>query len=86
MPPLSRQQEQRLIDALMALDWMTNHDRKSCQVISEQLDCSMKEAMEILGYVYVQRKLIRPIDHGNDRPDPGVVVPRYGWRWERRSS
>ena len=85
MRTLSRQQEQRLIDALVALDWMSKYERKSCQVISEQLDCSMQEAMEILGYLYVQRKLIRSIHRGNDRADPGVIVPSYGWRWERRS-
>jgi hypothetical protein len=43
MPPLSRQQEQQIVDGLVSLDWMSNWDRKSSQLISEQLGCTMRE-------------------------------------------
>jgi hypothetical protein len=39
MRPLSRQQEQQLVDALVPLDWMNTDDRKSCELIREQLGC-----------------------------------------------
>jgi hypothetical protein len=83
MRPFSPLQEQRLIDALVSLDWMT-HDRTSCKIICEQLGCSMKEAMEVLQHVYRHRKLIRPTHRGNENLTRGVVVPRYAWKWERQ--
>ena len=52
MPPLSRDQEQQLVEALVALDWMRNHDRQSCAVISKHLGCTMAEAIDVLRYLY----------------------------------
>lgn len=86
MRPLSRRQEEQLVAALVSLDWMKDHDRKSCQVICEQLGCPMGEAMEVLGYLHLSRKLIRPRFPSGEEPRPGVPVPRSRWKWERQST
>ena len=83
MRPLSRQQEQRIVDALTSLDWMMNHDRQSCKVISEQLDCSMTEAMEVLQYIHLKRNLIRAIRAIGEELRPGVRMTTTRWKWER---
>jgi hypothetical protein len=74
MHPLSRQQEHQLIDALVALDWMKKNERKSCQVISEQLGCTIKEAMEVLQYLHLKRNLIRAVDRRDEELLPGVLA------------
>jgi len=85
MPALSPEQEQRLVEALISLDWMTRYDRKSCELICEQLRCSWEEAIEVLQYIYLKRNLIRAVDRSDEEISPGVVVPRHGWKWERNS-
>ena len=85
MLPISPEQERRLVDALIALDWMRTHDRKSCELICEQLQCSMAEAIEVLQYLHLKRNLIRAVDRKNEGISPGVAVPRYRWKWERNS-
>jgi hypothetical protein len=85
MPPLSRQQEQQIVDGLVSLDWMSNWDRKSSQLISEQLGCTMREAMEVLGYLHLSRKLIQPKFPRGEELRPGVPAPRSRWKWERQS-
>jgi len=83
MPPLSPEQERSLVDALVSLDWMKTRDRKSCELICEQLGCTMLDAMEVLQYLHLKRNLIRAIDRRNEEIRPGVVVSRHGWKWER---
>jgi hypothetical protein len=73
------------VNALVSLDWMTKHDRKSCELIREQLGCSMEDAIEVLQYLHLKRNLIRAIDRSDEELVPGVLVPRYGWKWERQS-
>ena len=85
MPPLSPEQEGRLVDALVSLDWMKTHDRKSCELICEQLACSWGDAVEVLEYIYLRRNLIRAIHRGDEQEHPGVLIPRHGWKWERGS-
>jgi hypothetical protein len=85
MPPLSRQQQQQIVDALISLGWMRNQDRKSCELIREQLECSMEDAMEVLQYLHLKRNLIRAIDRSDEELLPGVLAQRYGWKWERQS-
>ena len=85
MRPLSRQQEHHIVDALTSLDWMRTQDRKSCEAIREQLKCSWEEAMEVLQYIHLKRNLIRAIDRSDEELPPGVLVPVYGWKWERQS-
>ena len=83
MRRLSPEQEQRLIDALTSLDWMMNHDRKSCKVICEQLGCTMTEAMEILQYIHLKRNLIRAVRPSDEELRPGVRMTTTLWKWER---
>lgn len=82
MRPLSPEQEQQLVEALLSLDWMTNHDRKSCTVIREQLGCTMTEAIEVLRYLHLNRNLIRA-----KYPSPEdlrcVPISKDRWKWER---
>jgi hypothetical protein len=86
MRPLSPEQEQRIVDALVALDWMMDQDRKSCELIREQLGRTMADAMEVLGYIHLGRKLIRPKFPSGEELRPGVPVPRSRWKWERTST
>ena len=86
MPPLSPEQERRLVDALVSLDWMMTQDRKSCELIREQLGCTMVDAMEVMGYIHLSRKLIRPRFPSGEELSPGVLVPRSRWKWERYST
>jgi hypothetical protein len=85
MSPLSPEQERRLVDALVALDWMNKHDRKSCKLICEQLGCSWEEAIAVLQHIHLKRNLIRAIERPEE-PLAGVLVPRHGWKWERNST
>jgi len=85
MRPLSRQQEHHIVDALTSLDWMRTQDRKSCEVIREQLGCTMFEAMEVLGYIHLSRKLIRPRFPTGEELRPGSPVRESRWKWERQS-
>ena len=83
LPPLSAAQEQQLVDALVSLDWMQDDDRKSCELIRQWLGCTMKGATEVLEYLYVTRKLIRPKYPAGEELRPGVQVPKTRWKWER---
>jgi hypothetical protein len=95
MAPLSHEQEQLLVDALISLDWMRDEDRKSREVIRRQLGCSMVDATEVLGYLYFQRHLIRPIYLTGEKLRRGVLAPksvcaswtteRSRWKWEKVS-
>jgi hypothetical protein len=85
MRPLSPEQERRLVDALISLDWMMTREHKSCKLIREQLGCSMEDAIDVLQYLYLKRNLIRAVDRSEEKLLPGVLAPRYGWKWERQS-
>jgi hypothetical protein len=51
--------EKQLVAALSSPDWMKNQDRKCCELIRGLLGCSTQGAMEVLGPLYVQRRLIQ---------------------------
>ena len=58
MAELSQQEEQELIEALMAIDWTLEIDDESLQIIRKRCRCSLTEAKGIIENFY-GRNLIR---------------------------
>ena len=59
-PVLSQDQEQRLVDALVSLGWMMEEGRKSCELISHQLGCTKKDAVDVLDYIPASSRATPP--------------------------
>jgi hypothetical protein len=81
MPELTREQEQKIVEALIALDWTEDQDADSRAVITQLLNCSADEAKATLEYIYVERKLIKAISSSTGELDARKPMPVGRWKW-----
>jgi hypothetical protein len=82
MAELSQQEEQELIEALVAIDWTWDIDGESLQVIRERCRCSLNEARGIMEDLY-GRNLIRYDSDKSGELPAGVPTPTSFWKWKR---
>jgi hypothetical protein len=81
MAELSPDQEQKIIEALIALGWKKDPEGESYAVIMRILNCSGDEAKATLEYLYIKRGLIRQVNSRGEELDSGRPKPSGRWRW-----
>jgi hypothetical protein len=81
MAELSTDQEQKLIEALIALGWKKDPERESYAIIVRILNCSGDEAKATLEYLYIKRGLIRRVSSSGEDLDSWRPKPLVRWRW-----
>jgi hypothetical protein len=85
MPELSRHEIDVVIDALIALGWVTDDDsRDSIEAIRKLRGCSGEDAEDIFENIYITRQLIEATGTGGELRLEGVV-PVSLWLWRRRA-
>jgi hypothetical protein len=82
MAELSQQEEQELIEALMAIDWTLEIDDESLQVIRERCRCSLKGAKGIMENLYGRNLIRYHSDRGGELP-AAFPIPTSFWKWKR---
>ena len=82
MAELSQQEEQELIEALMAIDWTLEIDDESLQVIRDRCRCSLNGAKVIMENLYGRNLIRYDSDKGGELP-AGVPTPTSFWKWKR---
>jgi hypothetical protein len=82
---LSRHEIDGVIDALIALGWVTDEDfRDSIETIRKLRRCSAEDAKAIFENIYITQQLIEAVGTGGERRSEGVV-PFSLWLWQRRA-
>ena len=81
MAELSTDQEQKIIEALIALGWKKDPERESYAIIVRILNCSGGEAKAILEYLYIKRGLIRQVNSRGEELASWRSKPLGRWRW-----
>ena len=81
MAELAPYQEQKIIEALIALGWKKDPEGESYAVIMRILNCSSGEAKATLEYLYIKRVLIRRVNSSGEELDPWRPKPLGRWRW-----
>ena len=61
MLELSRDEEQKIVEALTALDWTEDLDGKSLETIMQLQKLSVGDANAMVDHIYLQRKLIKAV-------------------------
>ncbi len=81
MAELSLDQEQEIVEALVALGWKKDPTGESCAVIMRILNCSDDEATASLEHLYIKRGLIRQVSSSGEELDSWRPKPLGRWRW-----
>ena len=81
MAQLSPDQEQKIIEALIALGWKKDPEGESYAVIMRILNCSGDEAKATLEYLHIKRGLIRRVSSSGEELDSWRPKPLGRWRW-----
>ena len=81
MVQLSPDQEQKIIEALIALGWKKDPEGESYAVIMRILNCSGYEAKATLEYLHIKRGLIRQVNSSGEELASWRPKPLGRWRW-----
>ena len=81
MAELSANQEQKIIEALIALGWKKDPEKESYAVIMRILNCSADQAKATLEYLYINRGLIKQVNSRGEELGSWRPKPLGRWRW-----